>query len=381
MPAADARRLADRIRGRIRWEWYRARRAWNDAVRVPWHDWTVTRHLLPEPGDLACGPRVAVYAIYPERGLLPSHLRALDHLAACGHAPFLVSNLPLSPAERAAVAPRVWRRLERPNFGFDIAGYRAAILLLAAELPRLERLVLINDSTWFPVGRGRHWLAVAAAMADPPPLVGCVTNNGFALAPLGTPQSWEHDPRRPGFHYCSFGLSLGPGVLRDPEFLAFWRRLRITDMRLEIIHRAEVGFSQWALARGHAHACTWDVAGLPGRLAQRDADELRALIAGLVIPEDAALRAWRARMLGPAGPGADRAGLVNVLLTAIAHTGPGFALPALMMDEDGFGMVKKAPLRREAESRAATLAALAGEPAILAEAEAIPGPALPGLRR
>jgi hypothetical protein len=50
-----------------------------------------------------------------------------------------------------------------------------------------------------------------------------------------------------------------------------------------------------------------------------------------------------------------------------------------MMDEDGFGMVKKAPLRREPFSRAATLAALAADHAIRAEAEAIPGPALPAV--
>lgn len=119
-------------------------------------------------------------------------------------------------------------------------------------------------------------------MDDPPPLVACITSGGFACNALGTPQAWEHDPGRPDFHYCTFGLSLGPAMLRDPDCLGFRRQRRITDVKLKIVERAESGCTQWALRRGRAHACTRDFAGLPARFAARTSAALRALVAGLV---------------------------------------------------------------------------------------------------
>jgi hypothetical protein len=85
MPAPpDRRSLADRIRGRLAWEAYRARLAFNDRVRVPRHDWRVTPHLVPAAGDRPAGPRLAIDAVFSDKGLLPSHVRALDQLASLG---------------------------------------------------------------------------------------------------------------------------------------------------------------------------------------------------------------------------------------------------------------------------------------------------------
>ncbi len=371
--------LSTRLKRRFAWEIERWSLVWEVMVRSYWHDLVVNDRLKPRIGSLTEKKRVAIYAIYPSQGVQPSHLRALRHLSSCGYAPFLVSNLPLSEEDEKLLTPLVWRLMVRPNYGFDIGAYRAAILWIGGKLSDLERLVLVNDSIWFPVGRGADWLTVAGHIeqqaissgTDIPSLIGAVTNYGIVPAPLGKEQSWVHDPGRPEFHYCSFALSFGPPILTDISFRAFWKKMRLTDHKIEAVHRGEVGLTQWVIARGHNHAFTWDIKGLPGRLRDLPYIRLCSLIDNLVIPEDASLRAARRGFAENLSVKNDPLEVINFLLTVIAHTGAAYALPR-MMDEDGLGFVKKSPLRLDPEGRATTLAALDDDLELKSEAEALP---------
>jgi lipopolysaccharide biosynthesis protein len=69
----------------------------------------------------------------------------------------VVSNLPLVPEERETLRRACWQLIERPNVGYDFGAYRDAILLLGPKLRDLERLVLVNDLLWFPVGEA-DWI-------------------------------------------------------------------------------------------------------------------------------------------------------------------------------------------------------------------------------
>ena len=40
---------------------------------------------------------------------------------------------------------------ERPNFGYDFGGYKDAFLYIIENNLSVERLILLNDSTWFPI--------------------------------------------------------------------------------------------------------------------------------------------------------------------------------------------------------------------------------------
>ena len=147
--------------------------------------------------------------------------------------------------------------------------------------------------------------------------------------------------------------------------------MRLTDHKIEAVHRGEVRLTQWVIARGHNHAFTWDIKGLPGRLRDLPYIRLCSLIDNLVIPEDASLRAARRGFAENLSVKNDPLEVTNFLLTVIAHTGAAYALPR-MMDEDGLGFVKKSPLRLDPEGRATTLAALDDDLELKSEAEALP---------
>lgn len=362
--------LMVRIGRRLVWEWSKLSLRWNDQVRTRWHDLTVTRRFVPVAGAQAGSQRVAIMVLYPADGVQPSHLRSLRHLIAMGYAPLVVSNLPLTEGGRASLLPLVWQLAERRNFGFDIGGYRAAILWLGQRLAGLERLVLTNDSIWFPTGDRPDWLSVAARIdsGHAPSLIGAVPGISDGRSRDG---SFRPDQGAGDFHYCSFALSFGPAILRDADFLPFWRRLRLTDRKVEIVQRGEVATSQWAIRRGHDHASTWDPGVLPQQLMALRDSQLRSLVSELVIPEDAGLRAARDAFLADRAASSDAGAVLRLVLDVIARTGAAYALPCWTMRSEGLGFIKKSPLRLDATGRAATLRALQSEPELLAEAEKI----------
>ncbi len=381
--------LMRRLKGAAAWHGGRLLRAVADRAATRWHDLTARpRHT---PGALPAAPRVAIYLIHPQTGLLPSHRRTLAAVAAAGYAPLVVSNLSLSDADRTAAAALAWAVIERPNFGYDFGGYRAGVLALGGRLGGLARLALLNDSVWYPLPGGLDFLAAAEALgAD---LVGAVSNLGVAMpAPDGwRGMRWRHDPSRPDFHYCSFALSFGPRVLGDPGFARFWRRLPLSDAKLDTVRRGEVGLTQWLLRRGASHAATFDVAHLDRDLAALPDDALRETLAGLVIPEDGALRAIRRAVLARAdGRAGWRDEALAFILAAVALTGPAYALPGYALARARHPFLKKSPLRLDPEGAAVTLDLAARLPGaagaeILAEARALaataprtpPAPAAP----
>jgi len=372
------RPLPLRALGALRWRAREGLRLLRDRLATAAHDLGAQGRPRVTPGRLAPGRRMAVCLVFAARGVPASQLLALEHLAAAGYAAVVVSNLPLAAADREALAARTWRVVERANFGYDFGGYREGIRQVAPLLAGLERLVLLNDSVWFPVPvEGADWLAAAEATGAA--FVGAVANDFAPPFPLQDWRrvGWRHDPATPGFHYCSFALSLGPAVLRDPGFTAFWRRLALTGDKHDTVRRGEVGLTGWALGRGHGHAATLDMAGFGRAVAALPGARLRAVLAGLVIPEEPPLKALKAEVIArDDGSAAWRAEAEAFLQAAVMRTGAAFALPAYTLAEGRWPFLKKSPLRLDAEAAAITLGLAAGlggpmGAAIRAEAAAI----------
>ena len=321
----------------------------------------LARRIRHTPGNVPAGPRVGIYTIYPVAGLQHSHLDTLKALLGAGFSPIVVSNLPLSEAARADLVAQSTTVIERPNFGYDFGAYREGLRSLRRQGREVSDLVLLNDSVWYPVGAG-DWLC--AATRSKCNFVGAVSNCGIRLSPGrdGAPPSWEYDPGLDNFHYCSFALRFDATILGDSGFWAFWRRFRLTDDKFATIRRGEVGLSRWILSRGYSHDSTFPVSDL-GRIV--DAKDLAALFRiaeGLVIPEDAALRARQRALLdrlsdGPEPPPQKEAAacLRAFILEVIAETGPAYALPAFAIQELWFPFLKKSPIWLDKEGRRITL--------------------------
>lgn len=341
-----------------------------------WYDVVLARRTQIHQGSVPQAVRVVVYLVYPVNGLLESHFKAMAYFRDHGYAPVVVSNLKLDEADRRRLLETAHVLIERPNYGYDFGGYRDGIRFLRSRLPTLERLVLMNDSVWFPLARGESWLSASQALGHD--VVGavsnCFTEPIDPNQPGVSPFSWRYDTRGSRFHYCSFALSFGRAVLRDARFMTFWDRLKLTNNKFTTVHRGEIGLGQWIVHSGHSHGCTLDLSRLDERLDQLDDARLRAVAENLIIPESAPLRHQKAMVLQRALDDPEtRQRLKDFILRATVDTGAAYALLDFALKENGYDFVKKSPLWLDPEGARITLRILAerGETGLHNEAQAL----------
>ncbi len=345
----------------------------------PYYDLVLARKKKEFDGKVAETPRIAIYLIFPSSGVLASHLWALDYLQNAGYAPLVVSNVPLSDADRAIVLDRCWRYIERENFGYDFGGYRDGVLSIAQKLPKLERLVLLNDSNWFPLPGTGDWLAQMEALGTD--LGAAVSNYCVTKVPADryNKMRWDYSVNRRRFHYCSFALGYANTITSHPAFLKFWQRFRLSNVKKRTVSRGEIGLTQWVLKHGFSHAQTCDIAHLDTDLATLPAVRLEYLMRNLIIPEKRFVRRVWAELIGQldvVGIDACRKDVELFILTAVATQGASYVLPAFTMREKHYPFLKKTPIWQEEKSSDITLDLIRGIDApiavqMLREAQAI----------
>lgn len=337
-----------------------------DPFRRIYFDWIERKEIIRFEGSVPRGDKIAIYLIFPRHRLLTSHLEAIRYIAAAGYAPLVVSNLPLTAEDRARVIAGAWRYLERPNFGYDFGGYRDAILEIERHLPDLKRLVILNDSVWFPLPGARDWIAQAEAsgldfaaacshatiyqMKRRPP-------RGSGLAEYQALEWVYRDKGNRRFHYVSFAQSLGPNVLRHPGFVRFWKRLRLSNSKSQTVRRGEVGFTRWIIKTGLSHGETLNTATLPQQLAELETAELRHIAeTAISFGHRYTARAQAAALTDPA---LDRENLIRLILFVVARQGISYAVPNFTIPR-GFAFLKKSPIWEDRRASDITLDVIAG---------------------
>jgi hypothetical protein len=318
-------------------------------------DRTVAAGLPRLDGALPASDNVALFLVYQPGGLSGSTLATCDWLAAAGYAPLVVSNAALTAADRGALAPRVWRAVERPNFGYDFGGYRDGLSCLRQWGVAPATLLILNDSIWLPVLRGSDLLA--RLQADPADIAGTV------LRRRGAERFLE-----------SYLYRIGRRALAHPAFASYWAGLRLTSNKYHVIRRGERGFSAAMRAAGLTLAGLYDSDGLPDAVAAQPEDVLRRTLTHAAYV-DAPLAAERDRLLTGGGPEWRAAVLTHMRATLGKRQGYSsfpYAAVALL----GYPVLKKSAEPVSREWRRAYLGAVAAgdlpappEP-ILAEAQA-----------
>jgi hypothetical protein len=175
----------------------------------------------------------------------------------------LVSNGPLRPEDRTKLARRSALVLERPNVGYDFGAYRDGIRHLWALKQDLSLLVLMNDSTWFPLRRDDDSLARMEAL-------------GADLA--GHIFKTENEEKRGNDHVESHLLMISRAFLRSKDFVRFWSSYRMSDHRVTTIASGEKAFSQLALRSGRSVRTLMGREWLLSILQQFDDQELRLVL-------------------------------------------------------------------------------------------------------
>ena len=281
-------------------------------------------------GALSLTDRVAVFVIFQPTGVSRSVLLTLEHLRDNRYSVLVVSNGPLVPADRQAVAERASVVLERPNVGYDFGGYRDGIRHLWALQHDPSRLVLLNDSTWFPLRRSdESLLRMEALGAD---LAGHI---------------FKTEDRSAGFedHLESHLLMISSDFLRSADFRQYWSRYRMSDHRTTTITAGEIGLSQLAVSTGRKVSALMGRDWLVSTLAELDDTALRRVL-DETIDNFHGRRRNAAEFRTAAASGEPwRQGYLNWAHDALSNTisfvlSSAFIMPALVYG--GMGFAKKA---------------------------------------
>lgn len=254
------------------------------------HDRRRGEILDAEDGSVPLLTKVALYLLYQPNGLLASTLVTCRHLRDKGYAPLVVSNTPLSREDRDRLNHVCWKSIVRPNYGYDFGGYRDGILSLWDWEIAPERLIILHDSIWFPIGEGETLIDQMEALeAD---LAGLVIHPGMRRRRFST--------KRRAFLESYFYL-VNRSVMQHPAYRRYWRNFRVSSNKYNAVYRGERGFSG-AMAQAQLRVrgvLTHDK--LLAALEAQDDSELRKTLryAAYTDPD---FKAENAMMLGPEAP-------------------------------------------------------------------------------
>lgn len=188
------------------------------------HDRTV-RHGLPAfEGAVTLGPKLALFLIYQPGTLPQSIVETCKFLVDRGFSPLIVANGGLSVANRAVLLPHVWKILERPNLGYDFGGYRDGILQLQMWGVEPQKLLILNDSIWFPIAPDEAFLDQMEAVNTD--VVGTVLR----------------EKNKRGF-LESYLYLIDGSVMKNAAVQDFWKNYRLTANKYKVIRRGERGHS------------------------------------------------------------------------------------------------------------------------------------------
>jgi hypothetical protein len=199
------------------------------------YDRNLANLLRETPGARPLTQRVAAFILFQPKGIAGSTFLTLDHLAQEGWSVLVISNAPLSDADRARLAAASSHVIERPNVGYDFGAYREAWRWLHRHGHALDRLILMNDSTWFPLRMNDDSLRRMEALdAD---LAGQIFKT-------------EKTEAKGRDHLESHLLMFSNRAVKHTAIQGFWSNYVMTDHKPRTILLGEKGLSQAAIKAG-----------------------------------------------------------------------------------------------------------------------------------
>lgn len=247
--------------------WREALRIWRQLVFVPTHPveqawFRVTRRYFPHrfrtsEGGQSPAPDVAVFLVNQPNGLQDTVAATCRHLAGKGYAVHLVANGGLRADDLQRVLPYCARVVERPNHGYDFGGYQAAILSLPDAGAAPGRLLLLNDSIWFPALQDCRLLDGLHALG----------------ADVAGPVHYSHRSAYRS-HIQTYLIAFSARARESSAFRDFWRTYAMSNNRVRTIRNGEMRLTHVLRSAGltvaalhDAHAAV-DLGDLPPADAQ-----------------------------------------------------------------------------------------------------------------
>lgn len=185
------------------------------------HDY-VTCH----DGESTWSEKIAIFLIHQPVAVPKSVIMACDYLKSQGYSCILVSNGQLSCEDLRCLLLKVSIVIVRPNFGYDFGGYQEAIFWLRKSKRKVNRLLIMNDSVWFPVLKDTNFLMD-------------MENKGVDLVGALSAQRGAAQYRQRKLFYASFMLLFSEKVWNSPKFNNFWSNYIQTSSKYKTIRKGE----------------------------------------------------------------------------------------------------------------------------------------------
>ena len=309
-------------------------------------------------GEQPLKSKVAVYVVFPKKSSInQSYFRTLSYLNKNDYSVVIVSNAPLSDEDVSALKTVSAQLIIRPNFGYDFGGYRQGILFLLEQKIQISRLLLLNDSCWFPTFYEVNWLQIAEE--ENLDLVGFTSNYGIdrKWGQRGYRSTrWEYLSTHKNFHYCSFALLFSEKIICHSSFINFWKRFPLTDKKSKVVRRGEIGLTRLILSGDFSHGETFKIQNLPDRLSKLNYNDLLNIFLNLIIPEDRDLQVDHERAVRDET--FDRDFLEHFILRSVARQGASYGLAYFISALREAPFLKKSPFFADKKSRANSMKCL-----------------------
>ena len=209
-------------------------------------------------GNIPQTNKVAIVLLYQPNGLGADVIGLLQIITSKGFAPLVINNSKLSPADEKVLENHCWRRVDRPNFGYDFGGYRDGILHLLDDKTEFTELLILNDSVMFTGSDvAKHLVSDLPAKAL----------TGGILRERGSEHFLE-----------SYFYRIPRMVFDDASFIQYWRHYELTNNKYKVIRRGERGFSAAMLQAGIALNPLFDHQSFIAKLKACSANELEAYL-------------------------------------------------------------------------------------------------------
>jgi hypothetical protein len=211
--------------------------------RLADHERNFDRIVQKQAGAVAAQGKVAVFLIYQPKGVPPSVFLTLDYLIRCGYSPLIVMNSPILPADAGRLRETSWLLTARPNFGYDFGGYRDGLRVLRETGHMPERLIVMNDSVWFPM------------QGDPIPELEARLDAG-SLDAVGLNQDQKVRYHKDGTYHFetrqleSYFFLFSRTCVESTAFASFWTAYRMSSKKAYTIKHGEIGFSGHMMRSG-----------------------------------------------------------------------------------------------------------------------------------
>jgi hypothetical protein len=212
---------------------YRLARFTVDPARQWLYDLKASKVEAYFAGQVLLSTRIAIVVLFQPKGIAKSFQFTLEHLRSENWSTIVVSNSPVSEEDKSFILENAAGLIVRPNVGYDFGAYRSGIRFLEKIGHKPEKLILMNDSTWFPLRENDTSLRRME-----------MTNAAMSGHIFKTELIKYKD------HCESHLLMFNSVALSHPSWHSFWKKYVMSNDRHTTIMNGEIGISQAIITAG-----------------------------------------------------------------------------------------------------------------------------------